>query len=813
MVTINYQFNSVPIPSEPVPFIMNYCDAQSPDVIESYIDINDFVSQLVNKVKTFKCIIDAYSSANILTIVFKTVEEQDNCCTECTNPAPEDFSFDFLVAGVNYGILSVENVCSVFELSNSIPGCCYNPSELELLRRKMYKYALNKYGYINIVNALTKGKVGLKKDKTNDFETINDLFSLINYIILLKINQSICLDVISNKTLITNEYIECFVEYFMCKGIDIKCLLQMANLGNYNNCCQEEDIEVSCPCENDVPLALDNTYDVVNKALGNQTLPYIQSVQDFTCCSGDETVTVLKYTSSNPNVFTVNNIGSTALNSYTIDVVFNASLATVGTYYIYLTLLICGEEVTKNFIFQVVDQCEPSYPTSGTIEIEVDVEDGNIQVLDLDASPIFTCCPTNSNQRWKIQNVANTDPNLGITLLSPNTGITINSPNIPFQFLFDASKCKEVPYTGFIIVDVLFCDSQIVKYIFKFNVINNCQIVYPPLDPLNSNNHTHILSFNSQDGDVVNDSILIPIKQLIPPNIVYYECCNLCDEYAKVIAIDSPSSDSGFTINYPVVGDTYYKNYVNLNVEYINIPVGFTFSQDIAKPNFEEVIYITFELCNGAKYKVPFKIGNKCNGEERFNVLRDLGNANFPNGQLGALNMNTLVISFDKIANQFNSLSIPVQNTTATPNPNLPLDYFNPVRQIVLDNSYTETRRFQYDCCVPTNFDGVEIVGVYTEYIELNNPANPLTVISAPEFWFTLQAPSWGTTYTFDQDTPVNTLLPLPIQMYEGLLITIHFGLNGINPGAIPAGQVYQIRLAIKVCDRVEFLTYVINVP
>lgn len=413
----------------------------------------------------------------------------------------------------NYSLGDIEEnstCCPIYQsvtASNSEIGCCFTPTEEDNIKYKINNWYLNSLGFSSIEYAEMMLKIGKNKEANQKLEKINSVHQFVFYIMSIR-NRMVCegkpyTDFVSDETLNT------FVEYFNCRGINIKCPLQIAMIGKFINCCDQIEASVDCECTDEIPSAIISApiyqYDLASEA--DQTLEYTQlveypgppSIVPFSCCSGNQSM-VVSSTLINPHNLPISIIPGalTTDGTFNYDITYEyiGSVVTdVKEFYVQFT--ICGQTILRKHLYSAVDNCV-TIPTNNVpfenelAAITLDIDNGDFGItretfLTTISLGNFECC--HSGQRSKIISIDSSriTSESGLTILSPIVGDE-SQGTIPLSYYFDGENAIAGTVQN-IFITYSICDDLVYTGYVKFTIVNTCTTdLTPTFDPVSGTN-------------------------------------------------------------------------------------------------------------------------------------------------------------------------------------------------------------------------------------------------------------------------------------------------------------------------------------
>jgi len=444
----------------------------------------------------------------------------------------------------NYSLGSIvdnSNCCPIYQsvtASNSQIGCCFTPTEEDNIRYKINNWYLNSLGFSSIEYAEMMLKIGKNKEANEKLEKINSVHQFVFYIMSIR-NRMVCegkpyTDFVSDETLNT------FVEYFNCRGINIKCPLQIAMIGNFTNCCDQIEASVDCECTDEIPSAIISApiyqYDLASEA--DQTLEYTQlveypgppSIVPFSCCSGNQSM-VVSSTLINPHNLPISIIPGalTTDGTFTYDITYNylnSVITDVKEFYVQFT--VCGQTILRKHLYSAIDTCV-TIPSTVVVENELaniilDINEDfafNVETVGVTINlGDFECC--HSGQVSKVLSIDTTriTPESGLTILSPIVGQE-GQGSILLSYHFNGEQAL-VGTIQRVYLSYSICDEIVYSGYIVFEVQNNCT---PDIVPTFTPNPTLLaFDFNGLGGNTTSFQIGITNYQCCqqPTNITYW---------------------------------------------------------------------------------------------------------------------------------------------------------------------------------------------------------------------------------------------------------------------------------------------------
>lgn len=394
----------------------------------------------------------------------------------------------------NYSLGDIEEnstCCPIYQsvtASNSEIGCCFTPTEEDNIKYKINNWYLNSLGFSSIEYAEMMLKIGKNKEANQKLEKINSVHQFVFYIMSIR-NRMVCegkpyTDFVSDETLNT------FVEYFNCRGINIKCPLQIAMIGKFTNCCDQIEASVDCECTDEIPSAIISapiaTLDLINQVnlVENYTGEtfYTDDSVTFSCCNGNQLLEVLS-TLVNPNnvpvTITPGIPQSDGTFGYSLTYSFGDSVVS-DTKEFYVQFRLCDQVILRKHLYRVIDTCvnlESVVPKDDIITVpELDINNNNLFNYYTVSNEIelgdYFCC--GGIRSWEIINIdtSRITPSLGLELLQPTLG-QIGQDNITYTYRFNGENAV-VGTKQRVFITYRICNEFTYTVALDFEVVNNC---------------------------------------------------------------------------------------------------------------------------------------------------------------------------------------------------------------------------------------------------------------------------------------------------------------------------------------------------
>lgn len=454
--------------------------------------------------------------------------------------------------------------------SNSELGCCFTPTVEDNIRYKINNWYLNSLGFSSIEYAEMMLKIGKNKEANEKLEKINSVHQFVFYIMSIR-NRMVCedkpyTDFVSDTTLNT------FVEYFNCRGINIKCPLQIAMIGNFTNCCDQIDASVDCECTDEIPSAIISapiaTLDLINQVnlVENYTgeTIYLDDKVTFSCCNGSQLLEVLSDLINPNNVpvtITPDTPQSDGTFSYSLTYSFGDSIVS-DTKEFYVQFRLCGKVILRKHLYRVIDTCvnlESDPAASALITVpELDINNNNLFNFFTTSGTInlgnYTCC--GGIRTWEIINIdtSRITPSLGLEFLQPTLG-QVGQDNITYSYRFNGENAI-VDTTQRVFITYRICNEFTYTVALDFNVVNNCVETFDLAEEFPVVAETIDLSTGS--GEFYSSEI----------RVLDYNCCQQDDTFT-ISFVDGLGilAQHGITVLFPpqipvtVQGSTYRIKY------------------------------------------------------------------------------------------------------------------------------------------------------------------------------------------------------------------------------------------------------------
>ena len=415
----------------------------------------------------------------LLEITFTTTEE---CNTYNVN-----ITGDFFCAKV----IGVPKCCvREYDVTSTTRACCVELTEAQAKINTIHEFVLNNFGFTNINKLIGFSKIGASKYEEY-LKALDELKDFVLFISLIYSDMACTGN--SYTSYISDSEIQKFIDKFYCYNIDIKCILQMANIGNYTGCCEEVTHDTTCPCVDEVPTALPTRFITFNVNSGDIEQINTEPVT-FACCSGDSTVRAIKAKTSSGMPFTAAFEQYVQIGMYTLVINFDSDsdFAIEGTNgEINVTLSVCGKTVTQKYIINVINTCVDEYPnplplvTIPEIDLYTAVDNSTVGIISV-FDP-FSCCTTPpenpAEQTWEITGI--TIPSGSGFTYAPNligTTGTGNTASVTLGFnIEDANTGADQIYIYY-----LLCGKYSIRQDVAFSIIDSCDTLPAPvitLDP------------------------------------------------------------------------------------------------------------------------------------------------------------------------------------------------------------------------------------------------------------------------------------------------------------------------------------------
>lgn len=410
------------------------------------------------------------SEGALLEITFTTTEE---CNTYNVN-----ITGDFFCAKV----IGVPKCCvREYDVTSTTRACCVELTEAQAKINTIHEFVLNNFGFTNINKLIGFSKIGASKYEEY-LKALDELKDFVLFISLIYSDMACTGN--SYTSYISDSEIQKFIDKFYCYNIDIKCILQMANIGNYTGCCEEVTHDTTCPCVDEVPTALPTRFITFNVNGGDIEQVNTEPVT-FACCSGDTTVRAIKAKTSSGMPFTATFEQYVQIGMYTLVINFDSDsdFAIEGTNgEINVTLSVCGKTVTQKYIINIINTCVDEYPNPLPLvtipEIALATADNSTFTVASYFEP-FSCCTTPpenpAEQTWEITGI--TIPSGSGFTYAPNligTTGTGNTASVTLGFNVEDANIG----TGQIYIYFLLCGKYSIRQDVAFNIIDGCVETY-----------------------------------------------------------------------------------------------------------------------------------------------------------------------------------------------------------------------------------------------------------------------------------------------------------------------------------------------
>ena len=410
----------------------------------------------------------------------------------------------------NYNILDIledSSCCPVIEssdLNNFKNGCCFTPTKEDNIRYKTSTWFNNNFGLPYIADIEMMSKIGKSEESERLLKLVNQLNSFVMYLKFIR-NKMICEEK-AYYFFISDENITKFTEYFFIRGIDIKCLLEIMEIGNFKNCCGEVTPSVECTCKDEIPSAIISAipYQFNLNSEANQTVTYTEVLDyqtrvNFSCCNGNQSI-VISSVLINPNNLPIEiTPGPVTINgTFSYDITYNYLNAVItDSKEFYVQFTICGKTILRKHLYSAIDTCV-TIPTNNVpfenelAAITLDIDNGDFGItretfLTTINLGNFECC--HSGQRSKIISIDSSriTSESGLTILSPEPGDE-SQGTIPFSYYFDGENAIAGTVQN-VFITYSICDDLVYTGYIKFTIVNTCTPdLTPTFDPVTNTN-------------------------------------------------------------------------------------------------------------------------------------------------------------------------------------------------------------------------------------------------------------------------------------------------------------------------------------
>lgn len=368
------------------------------------------------------------------------------------------------------------------DISGGTKACCIELTEAQAKINTIHEFVLNNFGFTNINKLIGFSKIGASKYEEY-LKALDELKDFVLFISLIYSDMA-CTGK-SYTSYVSDEELQKFIDRFICHNIDIKCILQMANIGNYTGCCEEVTHDTTCPCVDEVPTALPTRFITFNVNDGDIEQVNTEPVA-FACCSGDTTVRAIKAKTSSGMPFTAAFEKYVQIGMYTLVINFDSDsdFAVEGTNgEINVTLSVCGKTVTQKYIINIINTCVDEYPNPLPLvtipEIALATVVDNSTAIVVSSFVPFSCCTTPpenpAEQTWEITGI--TIPSGSGFTYAPNligTTGTGNTASVTLGFNVEDANIG----TGQIYIYFLLCGKYSIRQDVAFNIIDGCVETY-----------------------------------------------------------------------------------------------------------------------------------------------------------------------------------------------------------------------------------------------------------------------------------------------------------------------------------------------
>lgn len=526
----------------------------------------------------------------------------------------------------NYDLLDIQsgNDCCpldiVAQLNNFKDGCCFTPTKEDNIRYKVENWFNNNFGFPYIADIEMMSKIGKSEESNRLLKLVNELNSFVFYLKSIR-NKMICEEK-SYIFFISDQNIIKFTEYFFVRGIDIKCLLEIMEIGNFKNCCGEVTPSVECTCKDELPSAIISAdpyifdrgpeSDVV--ITYTSAIPYEPTAKvPFFCCDGSTSMEVkseLLNSNNLPLEIFDQSITTDGTFTYKIRYLFANSIE-LDSKEFYVQFVICGVTITRKHIYKCVDNCTDtdSSPVVSGLQgtVNLTLNDGNhnytyIENTNTISIGNYSCC--HQNQYFEILDVdtSKITEGSGLTILSPKIGEQ-GQGNIEYSYIFDGSKAINGT-TQRLFIKYMTCGKFVHTIYVDFNIASNCVVVSPVFDPTSPSVDIDLSNLSS--GTYYSDSIAVD-----------YNCCLRENEF--LLWILNPGSAAIFNQLKVFYGiDIIFPTAIKTSIGGYEFRIEYKFNREVWEANRSSLISglplnwtfnIQYDFCgNNANITLPIAI-------------------------------------------------------------------------------------------------------------------------------------------------------------------------------------------------------------